>query len=204
MNVFEQRALFLFYGRYDILTGFSRYYRARGCGVSVGRGYLQKRNGGTTHPPKNAVAAPVNKQEKAADVDRKVLSLMYLSLTLLLTLLPPLASILWCHSGFPSRTLSLQRPIAQGESSSVYSACATPTIPSQFRPPTPTLPASEIIPEEDDEEHEGLVQSKRGLVVIKRVPLLRGRAEKLVDILRELELARGYAMRTCSDGAAIR
>ncbi len=25
------------------------------------------------HPPKNAVAAPVNKQEKAADVDRKVL-----------------------------------------------------------------------------------------------------------------------------------
>src|SRR6266403_5787928 len=96
----------------------------------------------TEHPPKNAVAAPVNKQEKAADVDRKVLSFMYLSLTLLLTLLLPLASILWCHSGFPSRTLSLQRPIAQGESSSVYSACATPTIASQFRPPTPTSLAS--------------------------------------------------------------
>ena len=27
----------------------------------------------TEHPPKNAVAAPVNKEEKAADVDRKVL-----------------------------------------------------------------------------------------------------------------------------------
>lgn len=26
----------------------------------------------TEHPPKNAVAAPVNNQEKAADVDRKV------------------------------------------------------------------------------------------------------------------------------------
>jgi hypothetical protein len=39
----------------------------------------------TEHPPKNAVAAPVNKQEKAADVDRKVLSFMHLPLTLLLT-----------------------------------------------------------------------------------------------------------------------
>jgi hypothetical protein len=28
------------------------------------------------HPPKNAVAAPVNKKEKAADVDRKVLPFM--------------------------------------------------------------------------------------------------------------------------------
>lgn len=27
----------------------------------------------TEHPPKNAVASPVNKKEKAADVDRKVL-----------------------------------------------------------------------------------------------------------------------------------
>jgi hypothetical protein len=27
----------------------------------------------TEHPPKNAVSVPVNKQEKAADVDRKVL-----------------------------------------------------------------------------------------------------------------------------------
>lgn len=32
----------------------------------------------TEHPPKNAVAAPVNKQEKDADVDRKVLSCMRL------------------------------------------------------------------------------------------------------------------------------
>lgn len=30
----------------------------------------------TEHPPKNAVAAPVNKQEKAADIDRKVLLFM--------------------------------------------------------------------------------------------------------------------------------
>ena len=35
----------------------------------------------TEHPPKNAVAAPVNKQEKAADVDRKVLSFMPLLLS---------------------------------------------------------------------------------------------------------------------------
>jgi hypothetical protein len=64
----------------------------------------------TEHPPKNAVAAPVNKQEKAADVDRKVLSFLPLPLTLLPTLLPLLASILWCHSGFPPRALSFQRP----------------------------------------------------------------------------------------------
>jgi hypothetical protein len=42
------------------------------------------------HPPKNAVAAPVNKQEMAADVDRKVLPFMPLPLTLLLT--PPSVS----------------------------------------------------------------------------------------------------------------
>ena len=63
----------------------------------------------TEHPPKNAVAAPVNKQEKDADVDRKVLSFMRLPLTLLLTLFL-LAPILWCHSGFPPRALSFQRP----------------------------------------------------------------------------------------------
>jgi len=40
----------------------------------------------TEHPPKNAVAAPVNKQEKTADVDRKVLSFIPLPLTLFLTL----------------------------------------------------------------------------------------------------------------------
>ena len=64
----------------------------------------------TEHPPKNAVAAPVNKQEKAADVDRKVLPFMPLSLTLWLTLLLLLAQILWCHSGIPPRALSFQRP----------------------------------------------------------------------------------------------
>ncbi|KAF8496160.1 kinase-like domain-containing protein [Russula emetica] len=56
--------------------------------------------------------------------------------------------------------------IAQSESGSVYSACATPTA------------------------NEGLVQSKQGLVAIKCVPLLRGRTEKLADLRRELELAR--------------
>ena len=79
--------------------------------------------------------------------------------------------------------------IAQGESGSVYSACATPTVVSQFRPPTPTSPVFEISPE-GDEADEGLVQSKRGLIAIKCVPLLRGRTEKLADLRRELELAR--------------
>jgi hypothetical protein len=64
----------------------------------------------TEHPPKNAVAAPVNNQEKAADVDRKVLSFMPLPLTLCLILSLPLAPILWCHSGIPPRALSFQRP----------------------------------------------------------------------------------------------
>jgi len=64
----------------------------------------------TEHPHKNAVAAPVNKQEKAADVDRKVLSFVPLPLTLSLTLHLALAPILWCHSGFPPRALSFQRP----------------------------------------------------------------------------------------------
>ncbi|KAI0282000.1 kinase-like domain-containing protein [Russula aff. rugulosa BPL654] len=78
--------------------------------------------------------------------------------------------------------------IAQGESGSVYSACATPTIASQFQPPTPTSPLSEIFPKEDGAD-EGFAQSKRGLVAIKCVPLLRGRTEKLADLRRELELA---------------
>jgi serine/threonine protein kinase len=80
--------------------------------------------------------------------------------------------------------------IAQGESGLVYSACTTPTVASQFRPPTPTSPVSELFPEEDGAEDEGLVQSKRGLVAIKCVPLLRGRTEKLAHLRRELELAR--------------
>lgn len=62
------------------------------------------------HPPKNAVAAPVNKQEMAADVDRKVLSFIPFPLTLWLTLPLLLAPILWCHSGIPRRALSFQRP----------------------------------------------------------------------------------------------
>jgi serine/threonine-protein kinase CLA4 len=80
--------------------------------------------------------------------------------------------------------------IAQGNSGSVYSACATPTITLQFRPPTPTSLAFVIFPKEDDEDNEGLVQSKRGLVAIKCIQLLRGHTEKLVDLWRELELAR--------------
>ena len=79
--------------------------------------------------------------------------------------------------------------IAQGESGSVYSACATPTVASQFRPPTPTSPVSEIFPEGDGAD-EGLAQSMQGLVAIKCVPLLRGHTEKLADLRRELELAR--------------
>jgi serine/threonine-protein kinase CLA4 len=72
--------------------------------------------------------------------------------------------------------------IAQGESGSVYSACVTPTIASQFRPLTLTSPAFENFPKEDNEEDEGLVQSKQVLVAIKCIPLLRGRTEKLVDL----------------------
>jgi hypothetical protein len=79
--------------------------------------------------------------------------------------------------------------IAQGESGSVYSACAAPTVAFQFRPPTPTSPVCKISPE-GDEADEGLAQSKQGLVAIKCVPLLRGRTEKLADLRRELELAR--------------
>ena len=79
--------------------------------------------------------------------------------------------------------------IAQGESGSVYSACATPTVASQFRPPTPTSPVSEVSPEWDETE-KGLAQSKQGLVAIKCVPLSRGCAGKLADLRRELELTR--------------
>ena len=78
--------------------------------------------------------------------------------------------------------------IAQGESGSVYSVCAAPTVASQFRPPPPTSPLSEI--SEGDEVDDGLAQSKQGLVAIKCIPLLRGRTEKLANLRRELELAR--------------
>ena len=79
--------------------------------------------------------------------------------------------------------------IAQGESGSVYSACATPTVASQFRPPTPTSPVSVVSPEWDETD-KGRAQSKHGLVAIKCVPLQRGCAGKLADLRRELELAR--------------
>jgi len=79
--------------------------------------------------------------------------------------------------------------IAQGESGSVYSASAAPSVASQFRPQRPSSPASGIS-FEVDEADEGTTQSKQGLVAIKCVPLLRGRTEKLADLRRELELAR--------------
>lgn len=78
--------------------------------------------------------------------------------------------------------------IAQGESGSVYSACAAPSVASQFQPSTPSSPASEIAsPEEAD---EGRAQPKQGLVAIKCVPLLRGNTEKVAVLRRELELSR--------------
>ncbi|KAH9989551.1 kinase-like domain-containing protein [Russula vinacea] len=80
--------------------------------------------------------------------------------------------------------------IGQGESGSVYSACAAPTVAPQFRPPTPCSPVSEISLSEGDEADEGRAQPKQGLVAIKCVPLLRGGTEKLADLRRELELTR--------------
>ena len=80
--------------------------------------------------------------------------------------------------------------IGQGESGSVYSACAAPTVAPQFRPPTPCSPVSEISLPEGDEADEGRAQPKQGLVAIKCVPLLRGGTEKLADLRRELELTR--------------
>jgi hypothetical protein len=100
----------------------------------------------------------------------------------------PLAEFIDDSSDPRAQFTDLQE-IAQGESGSVYSACGALTVASQFRPPTPTSPVSEIAPE-GDETDEGLAQSKQGLVAIKCVPLLRGRTEKLADLRRELELAR--------------
>jgi len=79
--------------------------------------------------------------------------------------------------------------IAQGESGSVYSASALSTVASQYRPPTPSSPSSEISFEVDKAD-EGLTPSKQGLVAVKCVQLLRGRTEKLAVLLRELELVR--------------
>jgi serine/threonine protein kinase len=80
--------------------------------------------------------------------------------------------------------------IGQGESGSVYSACAAPSVAPQFRPPTPYSPASEISSPEGDETDEGRSRPQQGLVAIKCVPLLRGRTEKMADLRRELELTR--------------
>jgi hypothetical protein len=77
--------------------------------------------------------------------------------------------------------------IAQGESGSVYSACASPTVAPQFQPSTPSSPASISSPEEAD---DGGTQAKQGLIAIKCVQLLRGRTEKVADLRRELELSR--------------
>ena len=87
--------------------------------------------------------------------------------------------------------------IAQGESGSVYSARAAPTVAHQFRPPTPGSPASgtsspsSTSEKGEVEEGSGAQQKqKHELVAIKRVPLLPGGTEKLKDLQRELEFAR--------------
>ena len=92
-------------------------------------------------------------------------------------------------SSDPRALFTELQEIAQGESGSVYSACTTPTLASQFRPPTPTSPMSEIS-SEGGEADERLSQPNQGLVAIKCVPLLRGGTAKLADLRRELELTR--------------
>jgi hypothetical protein len=67
--------------------------------------------------------------------------------------------------------------IAQGESGSVYSAHAAPSVVQQFRPLSPHSPA------EDSTE-------SASQVAIKRIPLQRGGTAKLVDLRHELELTR--------------
>jgi hypothetical protein len=67
--------------------------------------------------------------------------------------------------------------IAQGESGSVYSAHAAPSVVQQFRPLSPRSPT--------EDSTEGASQ-----VAIKRIPLQRGGTTKLVDLRHELELTR--------------
>jgi hypothetical protein len=62
----------------------------------------------TEHPPKNAVSAPANRQDKAADVDRKV-SALPLPLPFADHDVLPLAAILRRHTGLPPRALSFQQ-----------------------------------------------------------------------------------------------
>jgi hypothetical protein len=88
--------------------------------------------------------------------------------------------------------------IAQGESGSVYAARAVPAVAHQFRPPAPLSPvpgsaspsSSPSLSAPAEEEEEGVGQQTHELVAIKRVRLLRGGTEKLLDLRRELELAR--------------
>jgi hypothetical protein len=83
--------------------------------------------------------------------------------------------------------------IAQGESGSVYSAHAVPAAAPQFRPPIPRSPAtgsSPFSPASEAEAEEENAQQKQELVAIKRIRLLSGGTEKLIDLRRELELAR--------------
>ena len=104
-------------------------------------------------------------------------------------------------SADPRALFSDLQEIAQGESGSVYSARAVPAVAPQFRPPPPRSPAPSASSsrsstpekdenEEDEEEQSEQQKQKHQLVAIKRVPLLRGGTEKLMDLRRELELAR--------------
>jgi p21-activated kinase 1 len=110
-------------------------------------------------------------------------------------------------SADPRALFSDLQEIAQGESGSVYSARAVPAVAPQFRPPPPRSPtpgaggissSRSSTPEkvkendeyEDEDEQSEQKQQQHQLVAIKRVPLLRGGTEKLMDLRRELELAR--------------
>ena len=109
-------------------------------------------------------------------------------------------------SADPRALFSDLQEIAQGESGSVYSARAVPAVAPQFRPPPPRSPTPGGIsssrsstPEkgnaededvDEDEQSEQKQKQQHQLVAIKRVPLLRGGTEKLMDLRRELELAR--------------
>jgi p21-activated kinase 1 len=101
-------------------------------------------------------------------------------------------------SADPRALFSDLQEIAQGESGSVYSARAVPAVAPLFRPPPPrsptpgSIPPSSTTPERgcEDDGDDSPSQQTHELVAIKRVPLLRGGTEKLMDLRRELELAR--------------
>ena len=104
-------------------------------------------------------------------------------------------------SADPRALFSDLQEIAQGESGSVYSARAVPAVAPQFRPPPPRSPAPGSVSssrsstpekekEKDEDEDVARSQQEHELVAIKRVPLLRGGTEKLMDLRRELELVR--------------